>query len=96
MRRRAGVLRDGVLYAYAACLIAGELCAIEQIFGDADRQSDGVVPMLITGIAETLYREHPRVKYYTYDTFFGAGVSLRRFKKKFKFLPHVVQWELGR
>ena len=90
-----GVLKDGVLYAYAACMIAGEGCMIEQIFGDARRQSDGLVPMLIVGIATSMLEHHPKVKYYTYDTFFGAGLSLRRFKKKFAFIPHRVRWVRG-
>ena len=90
-----GVLQAGQLYAYAGCLIAGELCMIEHIFGHAARQEDGIVPMLYVGIAEYLFAHHPQVRYYGYDTYFGATPSMRRFKKKFHFLPHRVQWLLG-
>jgi hypothetical protein len=89
-----GVLKDGKLFAYAGCMISGELCAIEHIYGHAAYQSDGVVPMLIMGIAGEMIEKRPVVKYYTYDTFLGAGETLRRFKKKFGFKPYNVMWKL--
>jgi len=90
-----GVTRDGRLYAYAGCFIAGELCLIEHILGHAAHQADGVVPMLIVGMAKYVMQNHPRVKYYAYGTYFGAGTTLRRFKRKFLFLPHKVTWVKG-
>jgi hypothetical protein len=90
-----GVLKDGKLSAYAGCLIAGELCMIEHIYGHADKMSDGVVPMLIVGMAGYVMENHPDVKYYGYGTYFGASESMRRFKRKFKFLPCRVSWVLG-
>ena len=89
-----GVTKGGCLRAYAGCFVAGELCMIEHILGHAAHQSDGVVPLLIAGIADTLLARYPNVKYYAYGTFFGGGETLRRFKKKFKFLPHRVTWRL--
>jgi hypothetical protein len=90
-----GAMKDGKLWAYAGCLISGELCMVEHIMGHADRLSDGIVPLLITGIARELYACHPSVRYYAYGTFFGGGQSLRRFKHKFGFVPHRVTWMLG-
>lgn len=90
-----GVLKDNKLYAYAGCLVAGELCMIEQIYGHADYQDDGVVPMLIVGIAGEMMKNCPKVKYYGYGSYYGAGETMRRFKRKFKFLPHKVEWKLG-
>jgi hypothetical protein len=89
-----GVLRDGKVYAYAGCLLAGELCLVEHIFGHAQHQSDGVVPMLLISIVDHLLRKHPNVKYYAYDTYFGAGETMRRFKTKLGFLPFRVTWKL--
>ena len=89
-----GVLKDGRLHAYAGCLVAGEVGMIEHIYGHAESQSDGVVPMLIVGMANALLEEHERVRYYGYGSFYGAGATLRRFKKKFKFLPYRVRWVL--
>ena len=90
-----GVLKDGKLVAYAGCLVSGELCAIEQIYGHVEHQRDGVVPMTIIGTVEHVLEHYPRAKYYTYDTIFGASETLRRFKRKFGFVPHKVQWVLG-
>lgn len=90
-----GVLRDGCLYAYAGCFVAGEVCMIEHIYGDAAVQSDGIVPMLIISIAEYILTNYPHVKYYGYGTYFGARDEMRRFKRKFDFTPHCVAWLLG-
>ena len=90
-----GILKEGKLVAYAGCLVSGELCAIEQIYGHAAYQQDGIVPMLIAGIVGHLLERYPAVRFFTYDTFFGASETLRRFKRKFGFVPHKVTWKLG-
>ena len=90
-----GVTRDGQLYAYAGCLVAGELCQIQTIYGHADYQPDGIIPMLITSIADCLIRDYPEVKYYSFGSYFGAHETMRRFKRKFGFQPYKVRWILG-
>jgi len=90
-----GIIRDDALYAYAGCRIAGELCMIEHILGDAAVQSEGIVPMLILSIATRLKERYPAVKYFAYGSYFGAREEMRRFKRKFLFLPHRVRWHLG-
>jgi len=90
-----GIFRDERLVAYAGCFIAGELCDVQHICGHTQHHSDGVVPMLIIHIAKYILDHHPCVKYYSYGTFFGAGITMRRFKRKFCFIPHKVQWILG-
>ena len=90
-----GVLREGHLYAYAGCLVSGEIAMIEQLYGHVARQPDGIVPMLIMEIARHILDCYPRVKYYAYGTYFGAGTTLRRFKTKFAFRPHRIEWTLG-
>ena len=87
-----GVVRDGKLHAYASCLISGDICSIETIYGHADRQSDGIVPMLIIDMARAVIEQYPEVKYYSYGTYFGASQTMQRFKRKFGFMPHLVRW----
>jgi hypothetical protein len=90
-----GVLKDDHLAAYAGILIAGELAMIEHIYGHAVHQKDGVVPLLLDGMADYLREHYPAVRYYGYGSYFGAAVTLRRFKKKFGFMPYRVKWLLG-
>lgn len=90
-----GVFREGKLVAYAGCLISGELCMINHILGHADFFELGVVPFLIVDLTRYLREHHPTVRYYSYGTYFGASESLRRFKRKFLFMPHRVRWVLG-
>lgn len=87
-----GVLKEGRLVAYAGCIVCGELCMIEHILGHAEFLADGVVPLLMAGIAADAAGHYPRVRYYAYGTFFGGGESMRRFKTKFGFLPNRVTW----
>ena len=89
-----GVTKNGRVVAYGGCFVAGELMMITTIFGHEGCKSNGVVPLLIVGMAEYSYEAYPRVKYYGYDKYYGADVGLRRFKKKFGFAPHVVTWTL--
>ncbi len=91
-----GVLNaDGKLCAYAGCFLCGDICLIETIYGHADYQQFGIVPLLIIEIARQLIDHHPEVPYYAYGTYYGASESLRRFKRKFGFHPARVQWKLG-
>ena len=62
------------------------------VFGHRAHQKNGVVPLLIAGIADYIYANYPGVKYYVYDKYYGASPNLRRFKKKFGFAPCVVRW----
>lgn len=87
-----GVFLKDKLIGYAGCLIAGEYCGIEHILGHADYFQLGAVPYLMIGIAQYLYQHHPQVKYYCYGTYFGASETMKRFKRKFGFLPHRVDW----
>lgn len=91
-----GVFKEDVLVAYASCFVAGELCALETIYGHADHLADGVVPLLIASIGDKLPQDHPDVRFYAYDTYYGASDSMKRFKRKFLFMPHRVSWILSR
>jgi len=90
-----GIFNEDKLVAYASCLIAGEMCALNTIFGHADYLAEGVVPMLIASIGDDIPKNHRFVKYYTYGLYFGASETLKRFKRKFLFQPHRVTWMIG-
>ena len=90
-----GILKDGKLVAYAGVMVAGEAAMIEHILGHAAYQGDGVVPLLIIGMAGDIMKQYPAVKYYGYGSYFGAGETMRRFKRKFCFIPSHVKWVLG-
>jgi hypothetical protein len=92
--RYFGVFLNDQLIAYAGCMIAGEICCLEQIWGHADQLALGAVPYLIIGIAERIYQSHSQVRYYAYGTYFGACETMQRFKRKLGFTPHHVQWLL--
>ncbi|MBC7701635.1 hypothetical protein [Aquabacterium sp.] len=87
-----GIFKGDTLVAYASCLVAGELCTIETLYGHHDHQVDGVIPLLLVSMGDHLIAHHPQVLYYVYDTYFGASETMRRFKRKFLFLPHRVTW----
>lgn len=89
-----GVFLEDKLVAYSSCFVSGELCSLQHILGHADFQSDGIVPMMLIGIAEQVYKRYPAVRYFVYGTYFGAAPAMRRFKKKFRFYPHRVIWRL--
>lgn len=91
---RFGVLKDDKLVGYASCFVAGEVCLVNNILGHAAHQEEGIMPRLIAGIAEYVYGHHPDVRYFGYDTYFGASESLRRFKRKMRFEPYRVRWML--
>lgn len=90
-----GIFKDATLVAYSGVLVSGEAFMIEQLFGHAGYQADGVVPMLLIGMAEYLLEHYPHVKYYINERYYGAGETMRRFKRKFGFMPHKVTWILG-
>ncbi|GAA6174010.1 hypothetical protein NBRC116592_36800 [Colwellia sp. KU-HH00111] len=83
-----------VLVAYAGCFLAGDVIELSHFYGHAEHQKNGVVPLLITSIAKVAIEEHPTVKFFMYGGLIGASTSLKRFKKKFNFLPHHVKWSL--
>jgi hypothetical protein len=89
-----GVFVNHTLVAYAGCMVAGDICCLEQIWGHVDHFGTGVVPYLIIEIARHIYRAHEQVRFYTYGTYFGAGQTMQRFKRKLGFLPHRIHWQL--
>lgn len=90
-----GIFKDDRLVAYAGCLVAGQLCSIEHIYGHAQFQQDGIVPLLLSNMADHLSAHYPHVHYYTYGTYYGATPTMQRFKRKFLFEPSRVNWHLG-
>lgn len=85
---------NGVLAAYAGCFLAGDVIELSHYYGHAEHQKNGVVPLIITSIAEYVLENHTNIKAYLYGGYIGASPTLKRFKKKFGFLPHHVKWRL--
>jgi len=89
-----GVFNGEKMVAYGSCMIAGEVCLIQHILGHAGWLDKNVVPLLITEIARYVRQHHPAVAFYGYDKYFGATETMRRFKRKFGFVPYHVRWVL--
>lgn len=85
---------DGDLVAYAGCFLAGDVIELSHYYGHAEHQKNGVTPFLIASIAEYVIQNHSHIKAYAYGGYIGASPTLKRFKKKFNFLPHRVIWSL--
>jgi hypothetical protein len=90
-----GVFRGNKLFAYASCLVAGEICNLADLYGHAYYESEGVIPMLVIEMVQELFTSYPNVKYFGFGTYFGASENLRRFKRKLQFFPYYVTWILG-
>lgn len=86
--------KNGKMVAYAGCFLAGEVIELSHFYGHAEHQKNGVVPLLITSIAQYTLENHPQVRVFMYGGYIGASATLRRFKKKFQFLPYKVNWSL--
>lgn len=82
------------LVAYAGCFLAGDVIELSHYYGHAEHQKNGIIPLLITSIAEYVIVHHPHIKAFTYGGYIGASPTLKRFKKKFNFLPHRVIWSI--
>jgi len=86
---------ENKLVAYAGCFLAGEVIEMSHFYGHADHQKNGVVPLLITSIANHTIENHPQIKAFIYGGYIGASPTLKRFKKKFNFLPYQIKWSLN-
>lgn len=85
---------DNQLVAYAGCFLAGDVIELSHYYGHAEHQKNGIIPFLITSIAEYVIANHAQIKAFTYGGYIGASPTLQRFKKKFNFLPHRVIWSI--
>src|SRR5438105_2464499 len=54
-----GVFKADKLVAYAAGLVTGELCSLNDLYGHADYMEDGVVPLAIVETARCLFETYP-------------------------------------
>jgi hypothetical protein len=90
-----GAPKEGRLVAYAGAFVSGDIFVIQTIFGHAGHSANGVVPMLVIGMANVIFNHRLDVRFYAYGMYFGAGENMRRFKDKLCFRPHHVAWMLG-
>ncbi len=75
----------GKLVSYIEYGLYGNFVAIDRLMGL--RNNDGVMHLMITEVASRLIEER-KVRYLMYDTFFGAGPGLQKFKTMFGFAPY--------
>jgi hypothetical protein len=87
-----GVFSTEKLVAYAGLFVCGEVAMIQHILGHADHQANGVVPYLIINQAKMILMNYPQVRFYMYGSWYGATETLKRFKKRFLFMPAHVTW----
>lgn len=87
-----GVLNPaGKLVSYMEFGLYGNFVAIDRIMGL--RNNDGVMHLMVTEIVARLI-EQRKARYLMYDTFFGAGPGLQKFKAMFGFVPHRVKFTI--
>jgi hypothetical protein len=87
-----GVLRDGVVVAYARLEHVGEIAGMGRVMGHGDHLDDGVMCLLMAGIVGHVKAERPQARWIFYDMFFGASDGMRAFKRNIGFRPHRVRW----
>lgn len=92
-QRYFGVLKGDKLVAYVWVTVCGECATTHRVLGHGDHLKAGVMYLLITRVISLLLDECKEVKYFMYDTFFGASEGLRFFKKRLGFRPYRVQWQ---
>jgi hypothetical protein len=82
---------NGVLVAYCNIAIYGNFAATDRLLGY--KNNDGTMYLLLVEIICLLINEGP-VRYFMYDTFFGAQEGLRNFKRRLGFQPYRVCYSL--
>ena len=86
-----GVTLDGKLVAYCNVGFYGNFACISRLLGHADHLNDGVMYFMILEIVADLIREKA-VRYIFYDTWYGASLGLKQFKRKLGFAPCIAKW----
>jgi len=91
-----GVFKDDKLLAYTELSVYGELVKINRILGHGDFLNDNIMYFLLFNTLEQSFAlKKDGVKYFMYDSFWGNPKGLVLFKKRFKFIPNKVKWELS-
>ncbi len=87
-----GVLNPaGKLVSYMEFGLYGNFVAIERLMGL--RNNDGVMHLMLTDTVSRLIEER-KARYLMYDTFFGAGAGMQKFKTLFGFTPHRAKFSI--
>jgi len=63
------------------------MASVERIFGHADHQAAGVVPMMLIGLSKILYESHRRCATWSNGSYFGSAPNMRRFQEEVSLLP---------
>lgn len=87
---------NGKIIAYCYLIEAGNFVIVSRLLGHADYLKEGVMYYMIgTCVEQWVNGERWRdVKYFFYDTFFGATAGLKKFKVDLGFVPYKVKYKL--
>ena len=87
-----GVLNpDGDLVSYINLGLYGNFVAIDRVLGL--RNNDGIMHLLLTEAVTRLLKEG-KVRYFMYDTCFGASPGLLKFKTMLGFTPYRAKFSI--
>lgn len=81
----------GKLVAYGDVGFLGNFAAFSRVIGV--RNNDGIVHLMVTDIIGRLI-EAGRYDYLMYDTYFGAGAGMKKFKKLLGFEPYRAKYSI--
>jgi hypothetical protein len=85
----------GVLKAYAAVPVVGQVAMLAKLLGHGDSLEDGVMYFCVSEVIREMIcrrQKDGQVQWLLYDTFFGASPGLRYFKERMGFRPYKVRW----
>lgn len=86
----------GKIISYCYLIDAGNFLIISRLLGHADYLKEGVMYYMISACVEKWLNAGwwKDVKYFYYDTYFGASVGLKKFKYDLGFVPYKVKYKL--
>jgi hypothetical protein len=90
--------KSGVLKAYADTPIYGEVFLFSRLLGHGDDVDKGIMYFLIGEVIQEMIDQKQKngvPLWAMYDTFLGAPIGLRHFKKCLGFKPYKVRWVWG-
>jgi hypothetical protein len=89
---------NGRLVAYSCIPIWGEAAIVSRVLGHSEHLSNGIMYLMMTEIVAELINSmsrYPNLKWFQYDTWYGASSGLRFFKEHLGFHPYRVKWTLA-
>ena len=88
--------QKGNLRSYVWIVFAGEAAIVARLLGHGHDLEKGVMWLLLSEVFRELLEnkaDNPQLKWFVYDTLFGASSGLRFFKERMGYLPYRVVWK---